>query len=321
MSLQQRVWATVSGAFLSMNLLIVATPLTVSWPPKPWEIACSLTGVIIVSIISWRAIERGFAPVQKVARQIAETPNLDDAAPIQAVPEMPDLDSIVDAHNNLVERLRSQRRATLTALIEGQELERARLSRELHDQIGQTLTYALLLLQSIQDGADQEQKVAMAQEAVRTSLQEVRGLAADLRPSVLSDLGLVAALTSLATAHAEATGVVVRRDLQPVPDLGWAAELVVYRIAQEALTNSAKHAQASTVTLSLHCDQDTVRLAIADDGRGLQGSTPGTGLASMHDRARSINAQLTITDNPGGGTRVELRIDRGTLPHDSLPED
>ena len=134
-------------------------------------------------------------------------------------------------------------------------------------------------------------------------------------------LGLVAALTSLATAHAEATGVVVRRDLQPVPDLGWAAELVVYRIAQEALTNSAKHAQASTVTLSLHCDQDTVRLVIADDGRGLQGSTPGTGLASMHDRARSINAQLTITDNPGGGTRVELRIDRGTLPHDSLPED
>ena len=87
MSLRQRVWATVSGAFLSMNLLIVATPLTVSWPPKPWEIACSLTGVIIVSIISWRAIERGFAPVQKVARQIAETPNLDDAAPIQAVPQ------------------------------------------------------------------------------------------------------------------------------------------------------------------------------------------------------------------------------------------
>ena len=106
-----------------------------------------------------------------------------------------------------------------------------------------------------------------------------------------------------------------------MPDLGWAAQLVVYRIAQEALTNSAKHAQASTVTLSLHCDQDTVRLVIADDGRGLQGSTPGTGLAGMHDRARSINAQLTITDNPGGGTRVELRIDRATLPHDSLPED
>ena len=87
--------------------------------------------------------------------------------------------------------------------------------------------------------------MTMAQDAVRTSLQNVRQLAVDLRPSVLADIGLVSALTSLATAHAEATGMAVRREINPVPDLGWAAQLVVYRVAQEALTNCAKHSGAS----------------------------------------------------------------------------
>ena len=156
--------------------------------------------------------------------------------------------------------------------------------------------------------------MAMAQDAVRTSLQTVRRLAADLRPSVLADIGLVSALTSLATAHAEATGMAVRREINPVPDLGWAAQLVVYRVAQEALTNCAKHSGASVVTLSLTHRENLVQLVVTDNGKGLGEAIPGTGMAGMRDRARSINADLNVADNPDGGTRIELRINLDTLP-------
>ena len=106
----------------------------------------------------------------------------------------------------------------------------------------------------------------------------------------------------------------VRREINPVPDLGWAAQLVVYRVAQEALTNCAKHSGASVVTLSLTHRENLVQLVVTDNGKGLGEAIPGTGMAGMRDRARSINANLNVADNPDGGTRIELRINLDTLP-------
>lgn len=314
MSLQRRIWAMGVGAFVVMTTILIATPITISYPPTPGQIAWVITGVIVLSLISWRIIKHGLSPLIRVAQDVEATTNLDAARRIETAPGLPELDGIVLAHNALVERLRAQRRATVSALIEGQELERARLSRELHDDVGQTLTYALLLLQSAQDDPHSQQKIAMAQDAVRTSLQTVRQLAADLRPSVLADIGLVSALTSLATAHAEATGMAVRREINPVPVLGWAAQLVVYRVAQEALTNCAKHSAASVVTLSLTHRENLVQLVVTDNGKGLGEAIPGTGIAGMRDRALSINASLNVADNPDGGTRIELCINLDTLP-------
>lgn len=129
MSLQRRIWAMGVGAFVVMTTILIATPITMSYPPTPGQIAWVITGVIVLSLISWRIIKHGLSPLIRVAQDVEATTNLDAGRRIETAPGLPELDGIVLAHNALVERLRAQRRATVSALIEGQELERARLSR------------------------------------------------------------------------------------------------------------------------------------------------------------------------------------------------
>jgi signal transduction histidine kinase len=140
--------------------------------------------------------------------------------------------------------------------------------------------------------------------------EEVRRIARRLRPETLEDLGLQSALAALATAVGDQARIVVRRHLEPTPGLAAEHELVVYRVAQEALTNVARHAAAGTVELVLaHSDRHTV-LTVADDGRGLgPGSLPSAhGIRGMRERATLIGAGLTICPRAGGGTQVQLVV-------------
>jgi two-component system sensor histidine kinase UhpB len=152
-------------------------------------------------------------------------------------------------------------------------------------------------------------ELAQAQETTRASLDEVRRLAHRLRPGVLEDLGLVSALTALTTELADHTGLVVRRRLESgLPRLDEQTELVLYRVAQESLTNVARHADAAGVDVALTGHEESVVLRIQDDGRGIGLAHEGAGIRGMRERALLIGATLEIGAAPGGGADVSLTV-------------
>jgi two-component system sensor histidine kinase UhpB len=210
----------------------------------------------------------------------------------------------------MLDRLETERATSNARALSAQEAERRRIAQELHDEVGQSLTAVLLELKRAADRIDDpglRSDLQLAQETTRGSLDEVRRLARRLRPGVLEDLGLVSALTALATDISTHTGLAVRRSFQPdLPALDEQTELVLYRVAQEALTNVARHADATQVAILLQHTNDTVRLTIRDNGRGLGLAHEGAGIRGMRERALLIGASLDIDAPPDGGAQVEL---------------
>ncbi len=223
------------------------------------------------------------------------------------------------------EHERSQTQQEMLArVIDAQEAERARVARDLHDQIGQSLTSVLLGLRLV-DGSlstdDLDIRVARShtdevRALVAHALDEVRQLAFDLRPTVLDDVGLAAAVRRLASDLGERFGVPVGLALDGVDDetrLRPEIETVVYRVVQEALTNVARHADATRASVEITVIGQAVRAAIVDDGKGFEvGSGPlrSLGLAGMRERALLVDGHLDIASTPGEGTTVVLEVPR-----------
>ena len=222
------------------------------------------------------------------------------------------------------ERARAQA-DTLAQVISAQEAERARVSRDLHDQIGQALTSVLLGLRLVTDSLSHEppdvtDACARADEVrtlVADALSDVRQLAFELRPTVLDDVGLVPAIRrlagDLATRH-EIAVVVTLQGLNDDSRFPPEVETVVYRVVQEALTNVARHAQATTTTVSITHDDGCLRAQVTDDGAGFEpptGRPPSLGLAGMNERAGLVDGTIDIVSAPGAGTTVLLDVPIG----------
>jgi signal transduction histidine kinase len=202
-------------------------------------------------------------------------------------------------------------RDTVRRVVEAQELERRRLARELHDETGQALTSILLGLKAIRaasSDAAAEQAEADVRELVVQALQDVRALAVDLRPSALDDFGLVPALERLAGTFEERSGIhtVVESTLRD-GRLPAEAETVLYRLVQEALTNVAKHADATRVSIVLTRRPGGVSAVVEDDGRGFEaGETrqDALGLVGMRERLALLDGTLAVESVPGRGTAL-----------------
>ncbi len=218
------------------------------------------------------------------------------------------------------ERSRAQREM-LGRIIDAQEAERARVARDLHDQIGQALTSVLLGLRlverSLQDGPNAEEVRARTDEVrelVAQALDEVRQLAFELRPTVLDDVGLVAAIHRLADNLTRRFGVRVELALGGLDDdrrLPPEIETVVYRVVQEALTNVARHAEASFATVAITADGEGMRASIVDDGIGFElgdGALHSLGLAGMAERASLAGGRVKIASVLTEGTTVILEV-------------
>ncbi|MES1248978.1 MAG: GAF domain-containing sensor histidine kinase [Actinomycetota bacterium] len=213
-----------------------------------------------------------------------------------------------------VDRSRLVARDSLQRVVSAQEIERRRLARELHDETGQALTSILLGLRSVEEAPDEEQRVeAMSalRDLVRSTLQDVRQLAVDLRPTALDDFGLVPALERLTHAFAESTGIHV--DFQPAlterlpPEL----ETALYRIVQESLTNVVKHARASSVSIVIARRPGSVTVVVEDDGVGFDASSTregGLGLVGMRERMALLGGRLTLETTPDAGTTLLAEV-------------
>jgi two-component system sensor histidine kinase UhpB len=224
-----------------------------------------------------------------------------------------DLHHLIASFNAMLDRLEAERTSASASALAGQEGERQRIARELHDEIGQSLTVALLVLKRVVDRAPVDLRADLhdTQEAVRASLDEVRGIARRLRPDTLEDLGLHSALNALCSEFSRGTGIVVTKHIATqLARLNPETELVCYRVAQECLTNVARHAGPQKVWLDLHVTAEQLSLRVADDGIGGV-VADGAGIKGMRERALLIDADLTITSPAAGGTEVRLTVPLG----------
>jgi signal transduction histidine kinase len=207
-------------------------------------------------------------------------------------------------------------RDSLRRIVEGQEAERGRLARELHDETGQALTSVLLGLKSIEDAKSDEQVRRAARDLralVVATLQDVRRLAVDLRPAALDDFGLVPAVERLVQTFTEVTGIEIHLEAQLADErLPGDVETTLYRIVQEALTNVAKHAGARRVSILLVRRGESVTAVIEDDGQGFAQEKPsrdgGIGLAGMRERVALLDGRLQVESSPGAGTTIVAEV-------------
>ena len=207
-------------------------------------------------------------------------------------------------------------RDSLRRLIEGQEQERRRLARELHDETGQALTSMLLGLKAVEDAKDEAQlrwATGKLRELMVATLQDVRRLAVELRPKALDDFGLVTAVERLVETFGEATGVEVQLESHLSAErLPSAVETTLYRTVQEGLTNIAKHAGAHRVSVLLMRRDSSVTAVIEDDGHGFDAedleSADGMGLDAMRERVALLDGRLAIESAPGGGTTLVVEV-------------
>jgi two-component system, NarL family, sensor histidine kinase UhpB len=308
MTLRWRVFATNAAILVAATLVLALTPITVSFPIALAELVALAGGLAAMLALNFVLLGRVFGPLGRLASVMREVDPLrpgERAAIKRADPEVAELTA---AFNGMLGRLEDERRDSARRALAAQERERRRVARELHDEVGQALTAVVLQLDHAGRSGDPA-GIAEAREAVRESLEEVRGIARRLRPEALDDLGLPSALAALTNDVSRRARLPVERRVAPdLPALAPDEELVVYRVAQEALTNVARHADARRAWLALGVRAGRVELEVGDDGRGIDGAPPGAGLVGMRERAVLIGAELDVSGAEGRGTTVRLRL-------------
>jgi two-component system, NarL family, sensor histidine kinase UhpB len=243
-------------------------------------------------------------------------------ASIDGVGETEEVERIELAFLRMMRRLEAERRRAGSAALHAQEEERARVARDLHDEVNQSLTGLLLRLEAAREAAppELEGELAETKALANQAMGELLSLARQLRPTALDDLGLVAAIEG----QVGRLGGEIKTSLEvegDFSDLGDDAQLVVYRVAQEALSNAARHSGAQHVEVRLRravsreanssaAEDGGVLLEVSDDGRGFafDQSERGLGIGGMRERALLIGAELTIESRPDHGTTVRLTV-------------
>ncbi|WP_437089794.1 sensor histidine kinase [Streptomyces sp. enrichment culture] len=322
MSLFWRIFGLNALVLGTATALLLWAPVTVSVPVLLTEAVILVGGLAVMLVANAALLRWGLAPLGRLTKLMA---TVDLLRPGQRLPvpgggrgpggDGPgggrggEVTELIRTFNAMLDRLEHERATSSARVLLAQEAERRRIAQELHDEVGQSMTAILLVLGRAADDADEplREELRQAQEITRDSLDEVRRLVRRLRPGVLEDLGLVSALTSLTEDFAVHTGLyVARRFDTDLPALDQETELVLYRVAQESLTNAARHADARRVEVGLRRAGQAVVLEIADDGRGIEAAREGAGIRGMRERALLAGATLNLNSTPGSGTRIRL---------------
>ncbi|MET8520718.1 sensor histidine kinase [Nocardioides sp. NPDC004968] len=305
-----RVCLTNGTVFCVGTLVLALSPARVSERVLASEAVVLAVGLAAMATLNALLLLRSLAPIDRVIRTMD---SVDHLSPDQRLTTQGEGAGarLVASYNAMLERLETERSTSNAKALAAQEAERHRIAQELHDEVGQSLTVVLLGLKGLERQVPEEVRpeLAAVRESARTGIDDVRRVARQLRPGVLEDLGLHAALASLATDVGALGRTTVRRTIgRGLPELPQDRELVIYRVAQEALTNVVRHARAATAELSLCKVGDKVVLTVSDDGRGSAALVAGAGISGMRERALLVGADLSVTSTPGRGTTVRLEV-------------
>ncbi len=267
-------------------------------------------GIVISLLVNALVLRAAFAPLHRIERtiQAVRAGRTTSRVPVGMLTDL-EIERLGETLNAMLDELEHarDRQASLAAqVIFAQEEERRRISRELHDDTAQSLTSLLLYAKALQQGEQRPEVRATLsdiRDEVGRSLDGVRRMARELRPSALDDLGLAAALDWHIQEFSRRTGIPVKFERHaPFDRLPPSIELALFRVAQEALTNVAKHAGAAHATVKLSCSDRLASLSIRDDGHGFDvAATPaGVGLYSMRERISLVRGMLTINSSRTG---------------------
>jgi two-component system sensor histidine kinase UhpB len=314
LSLIQRAAVAHAAGLVLAFILLALSPVTISAPIRVHELIILAVGLAAMLVINLALIRRALAPLEDLA---AEMQTIDLRNPERQI-EIPSADSaelaaFTGTLNAMVERLAEERRLATRAALNAQERERLRVARALHDEAGQTLTAVALEIERAADaaGPDERERLGALAAELHSTLDEIRRISRELRPEALDDLGLINALIALCRRASVQGGIEVQRTFATdLPALSPELELVIYRVAQEALTNVLRHSGATRCVVSLGRIDRSVELVVEDDGRGLPATRPDetVGIEGMRERALLARGRLEIGDREGGGTRVALLV-------------
>ncbi len=277
-------------------------------------------GWLVSVLINFILLKIAFHPLtqlrETMKRVQAGSPEL--RAPLTG--QDPEADQLAEAFNTMLETLAEAARSRATQILTAQEQERKRIARELHDETSQVLTSLLISLKVLEEALASEearQRVEETRSLVHQTLRAIRDLSIDLRPSALDDLGLLPALRWYIKEYQQKCKIEVEFSATNFKErLPSELETALYRIVQEALTNTAKYAKATRVRIGVVEDESSVCATISDNGQGFDAQTilklpwqeRGLGLAGMHERAALLDGSLIITTEPGKGTTIETRL-------------
>jgi two-component system, NarL family, sensor histidine kinase UhpB len=313
-SLLWRVFLANVVVLLVALALLTFSPITIDAPIKVGQFLLLLIGFVALVAMNLVLLRRVLAPLLHLTEVMTSIdPDVPGTRLTAEDPRSAEGKALARAFNDMLDRLESARRDAARTALQAQEAERLRVAQELHDEIGQTLTAVTIQAERAADGDPGEAPAALrgVANSVRDSLDEVRRIARELRPEALDDLGLGNALIALCNRMDGQDGPRIERDLQgtlpPLPD---EVELVVYRIAQESLTNALRHAHARSISVWLQAGDGSIALRVRDDGDGMPRRLPeGTsGIAGMRERAMLVGGRFSIESVPRRGTEVRLRI-------------
>lgn len=313
---------------LMLSCLVPLVILAIAFGAASWVHHFVLMMVIFIilatfPIVIWISLERQFfRPVSQLKKAIMRMGNGDYNHSLPVIHRNDESAELFDAFNEMISRIREQNKmlqlegyGRMRSFIDGEEMERQRLSRELHDGIGQSLIAVKFRLENLlyQNGAEVQSSVQELKRHFDGIIDEVRRMSNNLMPSVLEAFGLVIAFRNLFSETEEHSGL--RIHFEARGDFGMMDKRVmtyVYRLTQEAINNIIKHAEASHVNVTLNRDREFLNLDIEDNGKGFSPEarqwSGGNGILNMHERASLLSGQLHIQSKPGKGTHITLTV-------------
>jgi two-component system sensor histidine kinase UhpB len=313
---------SLAGQVVAANVVLVtltllgaslAAGLDLTIQGQRWQFLVLALAVVLTLCVNLWMLKRRFGPLDHLIERVESVDPSQPSSFELTGERVSETDRLARSFKRLLQRIEAERTRAGQLVFRAQEEERRRLARDLHDEVNQALTAILLRLEALsQEEPGRAGEVGELKRLVNQAMDELTGLARHLRPSALDDHGLVPALRTQLKLFSSSTGIETRISTRgDASQLGADAEIAVYRVAQEALTNAARHGSPGRVDVELFVDPTGTELRVRDDGEGFDiGSRQGDGLGvdGMAERARLLGGELDLRSAPGKGTTVELKL-------------
>jgi two-component system sensor histidine kinase UhpB len=320
-----RSQTSLIGQVVAVNVLLVvatlfaatvAAGLDLEINGERWTFLLLALTIILILLVNMLMLRRRFSPLEELIERIeAVDPaqSTDFELPQASGAAAQEVRRLARSFQRLLARVEDERQRSGRLVLQAQEEERGRLARDLHDEVNQALTAILLRLEALSQDAPPKlgDELGEVKKLVNQAMGELLQLARQLRPTALDDHGLLPALATHVRRFASQTGISADlRTRGQASELEHDQETAVYRVAQEALANVARHAEASRVEVDLDTSGAALELRVRDDGRGFDSGVrrTGLGLDGMAERARLVGGELTIDSRPGAGTELVMRV-------------